>query len=464
MTMKHLVSSALLTIATVAIFSCTSSIKKADIPASANANEEITKMDQAIGQGYANQVDVLASKEFDKSRAYLKDAKKDLADGDDNSDVLESVAYSKAFLDRATELATGRRAQAVGILEARTKALNAGAKKYPFTEKQLSKIDEKLMGKSEKLDKLTAVDISEYQTDYSNIELATIEESQLGRARTLIDAAREDGARREAPIALKAAEVDYKTAEGLIRANRNLRDNYFQAVTTANRSALFLAAVLAETNDGKVSESVASKVVLQNNRIEKMAAQLDAADVQLNAEKMRLNEAIAGQSGELARQNQELARKNSQLNKANATIDLQQTLARAQAEFSSDEAEVFQQGNNLVIRLKQIQFPSGRAELPTAAMPILAKVRDVAQELGPKSVRVEGHTDSLGTESVNKTLSQSRAQTIANYFSENGIDRAKLETEGMSFSKPLATNKTKEGRAQNRRVDVIITPEGMIQE
>jgi OmpA-OmpF porin, OOP family len=96
-------------------------------------------------------------------------------------------------------------------------------------------------------------------------------------------------------------------------------------------------------------------------------------------------------------------------------------------------------------------------------MPILARVRDVAQELGPKNLRIEGHTDSMGSDSVNKTLSQSRAQTIADYFSRNGIDRAILETEGLSFSKPLATNKTKEGRAQNRRVDVIITPDGTIE-
>lgn len=118
----------------------------------------------------------------------------------------------------------------------------------------------------------------------------------------------------------------------------------------------------------------------------------------------------------------------------------------------------------MVIRLKQIQFASGKAGLPTAAIPLLEKVRDVAQELGPKSVLIEGHTDAMGSEEANKTLSESRAETIADYFSENGIERTKMQTAGLGFSKPLATNKTKEGRAQNRRVDVIITPDSAITE
>jgi outer membrane protein OmpA-like peptidoglycan-associated protein len=57
-------------------------------------------------------------------------------------------------------------------------------------------------------------------------------------------------------------------------------------------------------------------------------------------------------------------------------------------------------------------------------------------------------------------LSENRAQAVATYFSSNGIERGKIQAVGEGYKAPIASNKTKAGRAQNRRVDVIITPSG----
>ena len=457
MKFKNLILTA---VVSIGIASCTSSLKKADISSSANATEEITKMDMATSQAYVSQVDILAPTEFDLSAKKLQKAKKDLADGDDHEKVIDSIAYSKAYLDQANRLAESRRGKATAILDSRQKAIDAGSKVYGPTAQQLDKADRELKSFAEKIEKLTAQDVAVMQKNYLDIELVAVENRQLGRAKGLIESAKKKGAARHAPNALKTAEIDFQAAEGLVKANRSVSSTYSNEVAKADQSAIYLTAILEETQSGRIKEDVARKVVDQNKRLDQLTAQLnEASDRQkeLSVANSELSSTISGQSSELNRQNAELRQ-------ANKTVSLQQALQDAQKQFSSDEAEVFQQGNNVVIRLKQIQFASGKAELPEAAKPLLDKVRIVSEELGPQQVRIEGHTDAVGSQQMNQALSEERAQTIANYFSENGIERQKMQTVGIGFAKPLATNKTKEGRAQNRRVDVIITPDTSITE
>ena len=71
-------------------------------------------------------------------------------------------------------------------------------------------------------------------------------------------------------------------------------------------------------------------------------------------------------------------------------------------------------------------------------------------------VKVSGHTDSTGTETYNQALSEKRANSVKTYLESKGIDGQRIQTEGLGESQPVATNKTKEGRAQNRRVELEI--------
>lgn len=452
MKFKSLIVAALVLIG---IASCTSSIKKADISSTANPTEEIAKLDQATSKAYAGQVDILAPMEFDLSANKLSKAKKDLADGEDRDEVIESIAYSKAYLDQAQGVAESRRGKVAAILDSRQKAIDAGAKTFGPASKQLDKTDRELTSSAEKYENLSAKDVAALQKDYLDIELIAVENRQLGRAKGLIESAKKKGASNDAPNALKTAEINYKSAEGVVRANRSVSAMFARQVALADQSAIYLTAILNETQNGKVKEDVARRMVDQNRRLEQLTAQLNTASdrqTELRAANSELNSTLSGQTGELERQNAELQQ-------ANQSVRLQQALKDAQDRFSTNEAEVFQQGNNVVIRLKLIQFATGKAELPMAAIPLLDKVRAVSEELGPQLVRIEGHTDAVGSEALNRVLSQERAETIANYFSENGIERQKMQTVGVGFAKPLATNKTREGRAQNRRVDVIITPD-----
>ena len=70
-------------------------------------------------------------------------------------------------------------------------------------------------------------------------------------------------------------------------------------------------------------------------------------------------------------------------------------------------------------------------------------------------VVVEGHTDSIGSDAYNMKLSQRRANTVRDYMVKKGISPSRIKTEAFGETKPIASNKTAEGRAQNRRVEIV---------
>ena len=72
------------------------------------------------------------------------------------------------------------------------------------------------------------------------------------------------------------------------------------------------------------------------------------------------------------------------------------------------------------------------------------------------NVVIEGHTDSVGTAAYNKKLSQRRAEAVKEYMVGNGIDANRLKAQSFGEDKPIASNKTKEGRQQNRRVEAAV--------
>ena len=88
-------------------------------------------------------------------------------------------------------------------------------------------------------------------------------------------------------------------------------------------------------------------------------------------------------------------------------------------------------------------------------MPEIQKVADFMKQNPGYSVVLEGHTDARGTDAYNQKLSDKRAKAVAKALADLGIASAKISTEAYGESKPVATNDTEAGRAENRRVDAI---------
>ena len=79
---------------------------------------------------------------------------------------------------------------------------------------------------------------------------------------------------------------------------------------------------------------------------------------------------------------------------------------------------------------------------------------------GGMYVRVEGNTDNVGDETWNQGLSERRAQAIVDYLASRGIDQRRLRARGNGAANPVTSNKTAEGRARNRRTDILFIPAG----
>ena len=104
-----------------------------------------------------------------------------------------------------------------------------------------------------------------------------------------------------------------------------------------------------------------------------------------------------------------------------------------------------------------IQFETGKAVIVKKSYPILDEVAKVFKENPTYIVEVQGHTDNVGNAEVNKNLSQKRAQAVRDYLIKAGVDANRMTANGYGSEMPIDDNKTKAGRAKNRRVEFKIT-------
>jgi outer membrane protein OmpA-like peptidoglycan-associated protein len=107
---------------------------------------------------------------------------------------------------------------------------------------------------------------------------------------------------------------------------------------------------------------------------------------------------------------------------------------------------------------QQVRFATGKFAVLPASYALLDQVAQVLRDHPALKVVVEGHTDNVGKETFNLRLSQRRAESVRAYLVKKGIDPARLDAKGYGSTKPIASNRTQKGKAQNRRTDFVIRP------
>ncbi len=103
-----------------------------------------------------------------------------------------------------------------------------------------------------------------------------------------------------------------------------------------------------------------------------------------------------------------------------------------------------------------IQFETGKATLLSGSMPVLNDVAQVMKDAPGIRIRIEGHTDSDGSDEANLKLSQARAESVMAYLASRGIETARMTASGLGETRPIDTNRTTAGKAKNRRVEFHI--------
>jgi outer membrane protein OmpA-like peptidoglycan-associated protein len=108
------------------------------------------------------------------------------------------------------------------------------------------------------------------------------------------------------------------------------------------------------------------------------------------------------------------------------------------------------------IVLRSVHFDFDKSAIRPDAVPVLNEAAETLKAAGGIAVIVEGHTDSVGSDAYNQKLSQRRADAVRQYLAKHGIPANRITTEGFGESRPVASNDTADGRAQNRRVELRV--------
>ena len=138
-------------------------------------------------------------------------------------------------------------------------------------------------------------------------------------------------------------------------------------------------------------------------------------------------------------------------------MDTQEAELRKQLRGSG--VSVVREGNNInLIMPGNITFASSKADIAENFLEVLNSVILVLKEFDKTLVVVSGHTDSSGSTALNQNLSEQRASSVANHFSESGILNDRLEVIGFGESQPVASNSNEAGKTQNRRVEISLLP------
>lgn len=196
------------------------------------------------------------------------------------------------------------------------------------------------------------------------------------------------------------------------------------------------------------------------------AAKARSDRIKLDQEYIELQEKRASMTAEelervrsrLAITSQKAANTEAELAKERAAREAAEKRLSAAVASLAEMASVKEEARGMVITLNgAVLFTTGKYELLPIAKTKLDEVAKALQEQGFKKIVIEGHTDSRGNAADNDTLSEKRATSVKDHLVSQGLDASKIQAVGLGASRPVATNDTPEGRANNRRVELIVT-------
>lgn len=140
-----------------------------------------------------------------------------------------------------------------------------------------------------------------------------------------------------------------------------------------------------------------------------------------------------------------------------------------QPAFTPEQVEVLERagfsrdGDRYLLGIPdRLLFAFDSSELLAEKQGALTEMAAALSDVGILGARIEGHTDSIGAEEYNRALSQRRAETVMQALASGGMNAGAMEVLGLGEADPIETNETEEGRSQNRRVVIIVTPAAAI--
>jgi len=277
---------------------------------------------------------------------------------------------------------------------------------------------------------------------------------ELVDARRAYDEARQSSAATYSPDKLLTAKQALERAEASHGDDAGSFEEKSLAYVAQRKSQY--ATVYGDYEKARRDQATAAQAYRQRQDDLRHKAEKTTADTQRS---------LAATWDNLSNARKEIASQQSQIQKTKAELDAEKE-AREKAEKTSAAAlaslakiaQVKDEQRGIVITLDgSVLFVTGKAELLPIARDKLNEVAKALKEMDDdKLASIEGFTDSRGADDTNMKLSQDRANAVRDYLASQGVKGEKLRAVGRGEASPVASNETPEGRANNRRVEIVI--------
>jgi len=217
-----------------------------------------------------------------------------------------------------------------------------------------------------------------------------------------------------------------------------------------------------------VAESTYTKKVEETDSLNRQIGALEQVNKDLKVENESLKTKVDDLAQQVAEQKQRVADlemiKEQKVEEVSSEYN--SMIDKMKAEIAQGQVTITELKGKLTVNMVEaVLFDSGKAEVKKEGLVILQKVIDVLKDTKDKVIRVEGHTDDVpivGTLArvypTNWELSAARAVNVTRFLQAQGIDPANLSAVAYGEFKPVADNETKEGRAKNRRIEIVLIP------
>jgi len=264
------------------------------------------------------------------------------------------------------------------------------------------------------------------------------------------------GAEKYAPEIMQKAETELTNANDM--QNNSHRDvkmeftyargatqNFEDArVSTLRKQAAERSA--QQVTDKNAAQAQAAESAQQAALAQQQAADAAAAKARADAEREKAEAAKAAAQAAESAANQRAAD-----SEQNVKILREKIRAQLNAVLQTTET-----ARGLIVNMNDLLFDTGKYTLKTNAQVSLAKISTIIAFYPSLHINVEGYTDSVGTPEFNQKLSENRADAVMNFLVQNGVPQANVTAHGYGETNFVAPNDTAAGRAQNRRVDLVV--------
>ena len=266
--------------------------------------------------------------------------------------------------------------------------------------------------------------------------------AELVDARSSYDRAQHGQAGKLDPADLDTAKKALDTAEQSFTNDGDTQATRDLAYVADRRAQIAEARARAASSTQQEQTTVADMHAREASSLRSTTAELGRANQQLALQ----GQAMQSQDAQLASERE--ARAAAEKRAAQATADLAKV------------ASVKQDARGMVITLSDgVLFESGKSDLLLAAQLKLNSVADALTQQDPDArMIVEGHTDTQGGTTYNQALSERRAHSVRDYLVSRGVAADRVSSQGFGSSRSVADNNSAEGRANNRRVEIVVEP------